>query len=74
MLTVEQERALTPGQEFRECAHGCPTMVVVPASSFTMGSPESEKFRDDNEGPQHTVRIGKPLAVGIFDVTFPQWG
>ncbi len=31
-----------PGTVFRDCAD-CPEMVVIPASSFTMGSPESEK-------------------------------
>jgi hypothetical protein len=48
-------------------------MVVVPAGRFTMGSSDNEKGRQDNEGPQHTVTIGKPFAVGKFDVTFAEW-
>jgi formylglycine-generating enzyme required for sulfatase activity len=48
-------------------------MVVIPAGSFTMGSPSSEKDRFDNEGPQHQVRIGAPFAVGKFSVTFDEW-
>jgi formylglycine-generating enzyme required for sulfatase activity len=48
-------------------------MVVVPAGSFTMGSPESEKDRFKNEGPQHRVTIGKPFAVGKFHVTADQF-
>jgi formylglycine-generating enzyme required for sulfatase activity len=51
----------------------CPEMVVVPAGSFTMGSPESEAERSNNEGPQRTVRIARPFAVGRFEVTFAEW-
>jgi len=72
VLTPEQERTLAPKSEFRECAHGCPTMVVVAAGSFTMGSPASEKGHD-NERPQHDVALAKPFAVGKFDVTFDEW-
>jgi formylglycine-generating enzyme required for sulfatase activity len=75
MLTAEQEKekAATPGAEFTECATGCPTMVVVPAGKFTMGSPEDEQGRDEDEGPQHEVTIAKPFAVGRTEVTFAEW-
>jgi len=63
---------LKPGDEFRDCAD-CPEMVVVPAGSFTMGSPASEKGRQDDEGPQRTVRIGSPFAVGKTEVTVAQY-
>ena len=43
-------------------------MVVVPAGSFMMGSPPSEKGRDASEGPLHTVTIGKPFAVAKFAI------
>jgi formylglycine-generating enzyme required for sulfatase activity len=48
-------------------------MVVIPAGSFTMGSPASEKDRYDNEGPQHEVRISAPFAVGKFAITRGQF-
>ena len=48
-------------------------MVVVPAGSFTMGSPPSEEGRHDNEGPQRRVTIGRPFAVGQFSVTVDQF-
>jgi hypothetical protein len=68
LLTVAQERALMRGDSFRECEN-CPEMVVVPAGSFTMGSPKNEKDRlSDDEGPQHVVTISKPFAVGKFHV------
>jgi formylglycine-generating enzyme required for sulfatase activity len=75
MLTAAQEReyAAKPGSDFKECANGCPTMIVVPAGKFTMGSPDDEKGRSEDEGPQHEVIIGKPFAVGKYDVTFAEW-
>jgi formylglycine-generating enzyme required for sulfatase activity len=71
-LSAAEECAVRPKDAFREC-ETCPEMVVVPAGSFMMGSPESEKDRDDDEGPQHKVTIGKPFAVGRFAVTFDEW-
>ena len=38
-------------------------MVLIPAGSFMMGSPASEKARLAHEGPQHEVTIAKPFAV-----------
>ena len=60
------------GKEFRECK-GCPKMVVVPAGSFTMGSPPGERGRYDDEGPQHRVTIREPFAVGKYEVTRAQF-
>jgi formylglycine-generating enzyme required for sulfatase activity len=50
-----------------------PEMVVVPAGSFIMGSPESEDGRDKDESPQHKVTFAKPFAVSRFLVTFNAW-
>jgi len=47
--------------------------VRIPAGSFYMGSPYSEKGRDDNEGPVHEVRITKPFYMGKYEVTQGQW-
>ena len=46
---------------------------MVPAGEFMMGSPESERGRNKDEGPQRKVTISKPFAVGKFEVTFAQW-
>ena len=48
-------------------------MVVIPAGSFLMGSPEGEEGRLDREGPQHPVTIGAPFALGKYEVTFDEW-
>ncbi len=69
----ETEKASKPGSEFAECANGCPTMIVVPAGGFTMGSPAIEADRTASEGPQHEVTIAKPFAVGRTEVTVAQW-
>ena len=61
-----------PGATFRDCPE-CPEMVVVPAGSFLMGSPELEGGREDGEGPVHRVTIARPFAVGKYEVTFSQW-
>ena len=57
---------------FRDCAE-CPEMVVVPAGSFTLGSPPTEVKVYSNEGPPRRVTIGRAFAVSIYAVTFDQW-
>ena len=49
-----------------------PEMVVIPAGSFNMGSPENEADRGLDEGPQHRVTI-KEFAVGKTEVTIAQY-
>ncbi len=71
-LSPMQEKALKPKDTFKECAN-CPEMMVVPAGSFTMGSPASEAERSADEGPQHMVTIARQFAVGRFEVTFDEW-
>jgi formylglycine-generating enzyme required for sulfatase activity len=67
-----QEQTLKPKDIFKDCAN-CPELVVVPAGSFTMGSPASEPGRSTEEGPQHMVTIARPFAVSRFEVTFDEW-
>jgi formylglycine-generating enzyme required for sulfatase activity len=47
-------------------------MVPVPAGSFTMGSPASEKGRGDDEGPQKKVAVSA-FWMGEKEVTFAEW-
>ncbi len=69
----EPAAPMAPFTRFRDCdSDVCPWMVVLPAGSFLMGSPESEPGRRENEGPQHRVRVAA-FAAGQFEVTFEQW-
>ena len=54
VLSAEAERALPPGQSFKECAP-CPELVVVPTGEFMMGSPNEEKGHERFEEPQRKV-------------------
>jgi formylglycine-generating enzyme required for sulfatase activity len=72
LKAAQDDGGRKPGEVFRDCPI-CPTMVVVPAGSFTMGSPPDEEGRQDNESPQRQVVIGAPLAVGKYEVTFREW-
>jgi formylglycine-generating enzyme required for sulfatase activity len=69
-LGTGETRCVTPGsgERFRDCPD-CPEMVVVPAGSFTMGSPPDEPGRAAEREDQVPVSIAKPFAVGAFAVT-----
>jgi formylglycine-generating enzyme required for sulfatase activity len=47
-------------------------MVLIPAGNFLMGSPASEKNRDDDE-TQHEVTLTKPFYMGKYEITQEQW-
>lgn len=52
----------------------CPELVLLPKGSFVMGSSDSEKDRDGDEGPTRTVQISKAIAVGRYEVTRGEFG
>lgn len=70
-MQSEVEAEMKPGKVFRDCPD-CPEMVVVPAGSFTMGSPSSESGRNTDEN-QRQVTITQNFAAGKFEVTFDEW-
>ena len=47
-------------------------LVYIPAGSFMMGSPTSEIWREENEGPQHQVTV-QGFYMGKYEVTQSQW-
>ncbi len=47
-------------------------MVQIRPGSFSMGSPESEEGRDDDE-TQHTVKITRAFELGATEVTQGLW-
>ncbi len=60
-----------PGETINDCPN-CPEMVVLPAGTFEMGSPATEKGRFPDEGPQREVTISS-IAMSKYEVTFAQW-
>lgn len=48
-------------------------MVRIPAGSFMMGSPDTERSRYVDEGPQHQVTIANDFFMGQTEVTQAQW-
>jgi formylglycine-generating enzyme required for sulfatase activity len=56
---------------FRDCTR-CPEMVVIPSGTFQMGSPATEKDRNEDEGPRKEVHIRR-FAVSKYDITRGEW-
>ncbi|MCG8648975.1 MAG: formylglycine-generating enzyme family protein [Pirellulales bacterium] len=49
-------------------------MILIPASTFTMGAPAEESRRAMlGQTPQHEVTISKPFFIGATEVTVKQW-
>lgn len=57
---------------FEDCGR-CPEMMALPSGSFLMGSPDTEEGRNDDEGPQHEVKIGYLFALSKHEVTCAQF-
>jgi formylglycine-generating enzyme required for sulfatase activity len=47
-------------------------MVAIKGGEFLMGSPQQEKGRDSNEGPQTRVKIS-PFWIGKYEVTWDEY-
>lgn len=50
----------------------CPRMVEIPAGTFTMGSPETERERRKYEGPRENVAVSR-VALGETEITRAQY-
>lgn len=72
---IERNIGAGTGEAFRDCPEeaGCPQLVVVPAAlqGSTIGSPESEPGRVDNE-KQHR-RTFKAFAIGRTEVSVAEY-
>jgi len=75
---VTPYQANSPGRKYVEKGLKLPSgalpleMVVIPAGTFTMGSPDNEAGRFENEGPQRQVRV-KQFLMGRYAVTQAQY-
>src|SRR5262245_30023468 len=70
-LAAVGESALKPNGSFKDC-DTCPDMLVVPAGSFMMGSPDEEPGRRKIEGPVRAVEFRKPFAAARYALTRDQ--
>jgi formylglycine-generating enzyme required for sulfatase activity len=70
-LATSADAAERAAKTFKDCEM-CPEMVVIPPGTFIMGSPETEKNRDKDEGV-HKVTIAYSFAVSKGPITWDQW-
>lgn len=63
--------ATPAGSVFRDGAD-LPVMRILSAGEFMMGSSPSEPDRRTAEGPQKRVTIARPLAMGIYPLTWAE--
>jgi formylglycine-generating enzyme required for sulfatase activity len=69
----EQPPAAATGGQPKEVVNSIGIKLLpIPAGTFTMGSPDTEKDRDDDE-TQHQVTLSKPFYMGRTEVTQGQW-
>lgn len=47
-------------------------MLPIPGGTFTLGSPEGEEGRNDDEGPAREVTVG-PFWMGKYEVTWEEY-
>jgi formylglycine-generating enzyme required for sulfatase activity len=62
-------------QNFREMIPGTTVdfeMIALPGGSFFIGSPESETYRQNDEGPRKKIRI-RPFFIGKLEVTWDEY-
>lgn len=74
--SLAEEGSLAPGALLRDTLRdgsAGPEMVVLPAGTFVMGSPESETGHDFTEGPQAAITIARPFAVARYELTWDEW-
>lgn len=75
---ISASTAVTKVDDMKPCTNTIPgtrvsfVMLPIPPGEFVMGSPESEKGRKTDEGPQHKVKI-EPFWMGQCEVTWNEY-
>lgn len=79
LLAVTADATRAASDAYKDCDM-CPEMINLPAGSFMMGTAIEDRLIDPrtgkpakNDGPQHEVNIGKPFAVGKYEVTVDEF-
>ena len=47
-------------------------MLPIPAGTFTIGSSVKDKMKEEDEMPQHTIKLS-PFWMGVHEVTFDEY-
>jgi formylglycine-generating enzyme required for sulfatase activity len=70
LAAAAAEPPAAPGSIFRDC-EGCPEMVVVPAGSFVMGTPQGTGARGPSGAEKDTlvIELARPFALGRHELT-----
>jgi formylglycine-generating enzyme required for sulfatase activity len=74
-LTIHRTRCTAQGyiEPLLEIANALPLqMVLIPGGTFTMGSPDTEPDRDNDESPQQEVTL-PPFFMGRYPITQAQY-
>ncbi len=66
---ADSAEAMRPYEEVIEHSEATIAMVPIPGGTFVMGSPDSEQGRQDDEGPQHEVRVA-PFWMSQCEITW----
>ncbi|QDS94043.1 Serine/threonine-protein kinase pkn1 [Roseimaritima multifibrata] len=69
---ADSPEKMKPYTELLEHTEESIELVPIPGGTFTMGSPEEEADRNDDEGPQHQVKID-PFWMGKYEITWDQY-
>jgi formylglycine-generating enzyme required for sulfatase activity len=72
-IGAREARHHPAGTAFRDC-RDCPAMVALPPGRFRMGALSAEPGRDPADPPRRLVTIGRPFAIGRYDVTRADYG
>ena len=48
------------------------SMVPIPAGTFLLGSSAKDKMKEDDERPQHTIKVS-PFWMGAYEVTYEEY-
>jgi formylglycine-generating enzyme required for sulfatase activity len=71
---VPVERAPAPTEPAKQITNSIGMhLTLIPAGTFLMGSPDSDKDAHNDEKPRHQVRIAKPFYLGVTEVTQEQF-
>jgi formylglycine-generating enzyme required for sulfatase activity len=74
---IEEHRGstgVTPvqGEVFRDCPT-CPLMKALPPGRFTQGATPASPKAAALELPRHSVAVGYPLGIGVYEVTVGEY-